>query len=263
MKSSSIAVLGSVLSLALLVVILIFNYHDPLTMTLPTHWFLISIIPLVVSLFIGGYITKISALGVDLEATLKTSTSTLYGMTREAISPELEADKGKLGEFEQRALGERRRIRVLKFYVGGNQFYTPDAISGYFKHAPNLDFLLVISQNNTFICMLPKAYFDNESSQQNYLHDNDIGTEFNTVKINNFTKALKNNNVEDIFKEKCKLLALDGQTSLAVSLKQMRQSQINIAPVINSNGKYIGLVTSSDIERIIADSVLEIHVQKN
>lgn len=61
-------VFGGCLSLLLLGIFLAFQFFDSKMLNLETRWLLASGIPILIALFVGGYIKSFKGFGVELEA---------------------------------------------------------------------------------------------------------------------------------------------------------------------------------------------------
>lgn len=62
--------LGAGISLALLITFLLFQYNQSEVLKLESRWLLVSGVPLLAALLIGGYIKSFKGFGVELEASL-------------------------------------------------------------------------------------------------------------------------------------------------------------------------------------------------
>ena len=70
MASRRVLVLASSLSALLLLLFGVFQQLGAAFLSLPAQWLLIAVLPVVVALFIGGYISRFKGFGVELEAAL-------------------------------------------------------------------------------------------------------------------------------------------------------------------------------------------------
>lgn len=68
--------IGAAASLALLLLFGVLQEREAKFLELSSQWILISIFPILVSLFVGGYISKFKGFGVELESALNTSVTT-------------------------------------------------------------------------------------------------------------------------------------------------------------------------------------------
>ena len=243
--------LGFLLSVVILVTFGVLQEREAKFLSLESQWIFIAILPLLVALFIGGYITRFSGFGFDLEAALKEPVSASIDISAtEVIAKVPAAEKQSVEYLESLSAEKKASIRLLRFDLGRAEYYIPIDVQVYLGSLPDLQFLEVISAEGRFVCFLPASYFRLEA----------IGStaqQFDADQIVKFTESLRNNNVLDDFREVAVTRTVNSRDNLLDVIKLMWEEQVGITAVLSADNRYLGVLFIQDVEKKIANAVLK------
>jgi len=249
-NKSTIIFVGISSSLLLLIIFGVLQEREAKFLTLSSQWIFLSILPILVALFVGGYITKFKGFGVELESALKVSVSTSIELKATDALADIPGDEKQSMEYLRNMPREKvLSIRWLVFESGRKNYYAVSVVREYLEKLPNLDFLEVRSKEGQFICYMPVSFFKGRSDSDVYYH-------FDTEKLERFVGAIERDNVKASFPDIAISLVVKSSSSLVQVLKSMRDEQVDMAAVVSDSGRYLGVLFSRDVERKVADAVL-------
>ncbi len=209
-------------------------------------------LPVIVSLFVGGFITSFKGFGVELEATLQKPVKSLDLTGADSVSvavADIPGDeKRSLSHLQSVSIDGKLKTRWLRLTSGRQGYYESSAIQRYLSELPNIIYLEILSTSGKFICFLPISVFRNGLG--------DIRQAFNQENIRKLIEAIEADDVPKAFPESALSLTVSSDKSMIDVLKVMRSENAQFAAVVTPIGDYSGVVFSDDIERKIADSVL-------
>ena len=251
MQNRNIIILvGISSSLLLLIIFGVLQEKEAKFLTLSSQWIFLSILPILVALFVGGYITKFKGFGVELESALKAPVSTSIELKATDALSDIPGDEKQSLEYLDNMPREKAlSIRWLVFESGRKDYYAPDGIRGYLEKLPNLDFIEVRTKEGQFVCYIPINFFKERRDTGRYYH-------FGMEKLQRFVGAIEKGNVRESFSDIAISLVVKSSNSLVQVLKTMRDEQVSMAAVVSDSGRYLGVLFSRDVERKIADAVL-------
>jgi len=252
MSSKTITLsLGAIFSIALLSLFGTLQEREAKFLLLSSQWIIISILPILVALFVGGYITKFEGFGVKLEAALKETVSTSIDLKAADALADIPGDEKQSYEYLSRiSKSKASSIRWLGFKLGKGNYYTSNGIHEYLMKLPNIEFLEVRNKEGQFVCYLPINYFKRDGVDDE--HD-----PFDTDKINRFIVSLKEENVKESFPDASISITVKNSDNLLQVLKTLRDEQVDMVAVLSKQRGYLGALFSHDVERKIADAVLK------
>ncbi len=248
MKKEQILLLGSGITIALLILFFVLQSYEPSFLKLPTHWLALALLPAIFALFIGGYISKFKGFGVELESALQAPVTTLDLTASDAVADIPGDEKKSMMYLENMSKDRAISIRWLLFTSGKRDYYAPDAVKEYLERLPNLEFLEIRSQLGEIVCFIPVDAFR--------INSQDTNEQFDFDRTRAFVEAINENRVPSEFADVSVTLRVQSNASLVDVLKKMRSENTKLAAVISETGRYIGVVYARDVERRIADSVL-------
>lgn len=242
---------GAVISILLLLFFGLLQEKGAKFLSLSSQWIFIAIMPILVALFVGGYITKFKGFGVELESALKETVSTSIELkASEAIADILGDEKQSMAYLRDMSIPKALSIRWLVFELGRKNYYSPQSIKTYLTKLSNIDFLDIRTKKGQFVCYLPKKYFKKEDAAiQDGLFDMD--------KIRQFIVSLENEEIEEKYAGIAISVAVKSTDNLMQVLKTLRDENVNMAAVTSEQGRYLGVLFSNDVERKIADAILK------
>ncbi len=248
MKKGYILTIGSIVSAILLITLGLLQMNDSKILQLPSQWLAIIILPVLIALLVGGFITRFKGFGVELESSLKTPVATLNLTASDAVADILGDEKQSMNYLSGLSVDKKSETRWLMFRSGKKNFYTLNGVIGYMHEFPNLEYLEIKSEAGEIICLLPTSVFGNSVQ----LHRGDVNRE----NLKRFIKAIENDNVPEEFPDTAITLKISSENDLVNVLKQLRNEKADFAAVVSPKGKYLGVIFANEVERKIADSVL-------
>jgi hypothetical protein len=251
MKNKTLSImLWGLVSISLLLIFGLLQERNAKFLALSSQWIFISILPIVVALFVGGYITKFKGFGVELETALKESVSTSIELkATDAISDIPGDEKQSMSYLQGMSREKALSIKWLVFELGRTNYYSPHGIREYLMKLPNIEFLEVRTEKGQFVCYIPISYFKREGIVDGFEH-------FDMEKIHQFIDAMAVGSIREKFSSIAISVAVKSSDSLVQVLKTLRNEHVNMAAVISENNRYLGVLFSHDVERKVADAVL-------
>ncbi len=246
-RTAAIAI-GAGLSVLLLIGFGILKEIDAKFLNLSSQWIFISILPVLVSLFVGGYISKFKGFGVELESALNASVSASIELkATDAISDIPGDEKQSLEYLHNLPKDKALSIRWLVFESGRKGYYTPYGIKEYLEKLPNIEFLEVRTKEGSFVCYLPIDAFKLQGSSSE---------RFDMNQLEKFVRAIDIEDVKGQFLGVAISLTVKSSNSLVEVLRSMRDENVDMAAVASDSGRYLGVLFSRDVEKKVADAVL-------
>lgn len=250
MKKEKILSTGIGISIFLNLLFFVSQSFDAPFLKLPVHWLVLALLPVILSLFIGGYINKFKGFGVELESAIKAPVTTLDLDLKasDAVANIPGDEKKSIMYLDNMSKEKAKTIRWLLFTTGKRDYYGAWTVKQYLERLPNLEFFEVRSKMGDIICFVPVEAFQIDSQNEN--------EKFDIERIEDFVAAINENKVPSEFSDVTITLKVQSNASLVDVLKKMRSENTKLAAVISETGRYIGVVFAHDVESRIADSVL-------
>lgn len=159
---------GAILSAALIALFLYFRWKHYPFLDLDVKWLIVAGVPLLLSLFLGGYIKTFKGLGVELEANLKKELP-LSGLIEKV--PEIETirsiKKGILADVDANN-PKNDKYTLLQFsYLLENdpEKYFEYTITEYLNRLRNLKFIEIVN-NGKFNYIIPLSVFKDDNGNK-------------------------------------------------------------------------------------------------
>lgn len=250
-KKEKILVWGALFSVVILVAFGILQEMGAKFLGLESQWIFISILPILIALFVGGYITRFSGFGFELEAALKEPVSTSIEISAQEAVVDVPGDeKQTYAYLESLSLEKRTAIRHLRFDYSRGGWYRAGDVRQYLLKLPELEFFEIRSKQDYFVCYLPADYFKLFGAP-------DEGSSIYMDRVEKFITALQNGNVLEEFRGIAISLTVRQSDDLLKVLKLMREEQVRMAAVVSESNRYLGVLFIEDVEKRIADAVLK------
>ena len=250
LKSHLLLAVGSGISILLLIIFSILQAFDSAILKLNSQWILVAGAPLLVALVAGGYIKKFKGFGLELESKLQAPVTSLDLRVADAIMDMPGDEKGSIRTLHNLSRDEIRNIKRLSFILEKKDYYTPHAIWEYLDTLKKLEFFEIKRQDGTFVCLIPVSAFKNVGER-----NGDMDPTHND-RVSRFTQALKQETLATEFADVCISITVKHSDGLIGVLEILRSNNSEYATVASPEGKFIGVVSSREIERKIADDVL-------
>lgn len=241
-------IVGAISSLVLLSAFGWMQANDSRFLQLPAQWLAIAILPIVVALFIGGFITRFKGFGVELESTLKAPVNSLDLTASDAVADIPGDEKRSFMYLDELPREKKKAIRWLLFKSGKSGYYTANGIERYMRELPNIEYFEIRSETGDFLCFIPIDAF----RETNNHHEDRI----NYDKLEKLIEAIEEDKVSSAFSESAITLKVSSEQGLIDVIKTLRSEKTEFAAVVSPNGKYLGVVFANEVERRITDSVL-------
>jgi len=235
-------ILSILASIVLLSVIIQIKAKRPNWLDIETKWLAISAFPILIGLFLGGYITSFKGLGIEIEASLREPVSTIVPLVAKkakaasALIGETSTLKGSVTHLLSLPEEEKRSIERLVFK---NKYpsYSSKAIKTYINNLSNLEYIELLDENSKFIgVMLASDLIGKESQFVDSLRSGNILIDFSKFIVTNY---------------------VDSNTSALDALDRMRRNNAKYLPLLNESHTMEGVVTESSLEKSIAAEVLK------
>lgn len=248
MRDYKILTIGTVVSILVVVILGWLQSIEATVLNLAPQWLALAILPIVVALFAGGFVTSFKGFGVELETQLQAPVGSLDLTASDAIADVTGDEKQSISYLENLPLDKKLRVRWLLFVHGRKAYYTTYGIRQYVESLPNIEYFEVRDEFGEFVCFLPISLFrDSSRPEYDQILDDNIAT---------FVSAIEEERVADTFSRDAVTLSVSSKLSLVEVLKILRDHRVNFAAVTSPEGKYIGVIFVSDVEKRIADAVL-------
>lgn len=245
----SILLIGIIISLLFLIFFFILQGYNSSLLKLDIKWLVLCSLPMLIALFVGGYIKSFKGFGLELEARLKNPITTIELKTTDAITLILGDEKQGYPFLNELTLIQIKSFSRLVFTFGKKDYYNPRAIKEYLERLTNLKYFEVKKNSGEFICLLPVTVFGPKER-------------YNIEIINLFIEALENENILSIFSKEVITLFVKNDSDLLDVLIVLKKEKKNIIVVVSSEKHFIGTVNLHDIEKRITEEVLEAHKNK-
>lgn len=246
--------LGAIASIVLLLFFGVLQENGAKFLNLSPQWIFISILPLLVALFVGGYISKFKGFGVELESALKATVTTSVNLeATDALSSMFGDEKQSMNYLRRMPREKAQSIKWLTFIVEKNNYYSQRGIQRYLETLINVDFFEIKDSRGNFICYIPvSAFFENGESR--------VRPRINEEKLDNFIESLEQNTVIEEYSNIAISVSVNSRDSLVNVLRVMRNENIDIVAVVTDEGRYLGVAFSHEVEKKVADAVLSTNI---
>jgi len=249
MKKGTVLIYGSILSVLLLLVLGILQIKEAKVLELPPQWLAIAVLPIIISLFISGFLSRFKGFGLEIEGTLQEPVTSLHLTALDAVADIPGGEKQSIMKLEGMTYQKKFATRWLHFKSGRQGYYELSAIEKYLRELPNIEYLEIRSESDDIICFIPIDVFRDATMRQDDVridHEN----------IQRLVQAIEQNNVPSAFAGLAVTLKVKSDQSLIDVLKLMKSEKAEFAAVTSPSGKYLGVVFANEIERRIASAVL-------
>lgn len=246
MKNKRYIFFGIIISLGLFFFFLFLQEIDSKFLELETKWLIVSGIPILIALIIGGYITKFKGFGIELETLLQNPIDRVDLVALDAVEELNGEDKRSLEYLENLSKQAKGRIQRLSFNIDKRRYYISDIVIEYLRELKNLKFIELKSIKGAFLGLFPV---------ENLKEANKVDLK----KINEFINSLSEGNFLNKFKDDIIQDKIKDTDSLIDVLPRLRESKLDILPVVTKGNRFLGIITTEMVEKKIADMVIVAH----
>jgi hypothetical protein len=250
-RHTSLFVLSGI-SIVLFIIFMLLQLYEIPILELDSKWIIVSSIPILIGLFIGGYIKSFKGFGIELEANLKGAIpDDLVSEITVNEDPTPGMDKESLGRLYRLTQEQRDKIKGLRFISGRGHYYEQYAIIEHYRSLRNLKFIEILDNNRNFLYVLPVGSLA-------------LTNEINSENVLRLIKAIEEGNIAPYFSNAVSdyVLKTDSMVDVYKKIKSSSQKSYLIAfdeclPVLDGNKMMIGTISKHDIEARIAKEVIE------
>lgn len=242
-------------SIILLVTFLVFQYYELKVLSLDIKWILLSGVPILVGLFIGGYIKSFKGFGLELESNLSEPISlTVVSKIDLAESPGM--TKESLNRLQQLSDSDKNKINRIRFIIGKTNYYDIYAIEEHFRILRHIKFIEIINQDGKFLYLLPASKL---KTPNNNIPPN---PEIDYDRAQDLIRAIETEKIEKYFPDAVKdyILTTDNTIEAYRKIKKSNQTRTlfmskDVLPIVNERMNMIGTVDLQKLESKIAEEV--------
>ncbi len=235
--------LGVMISITLLITFLWFQYNQSEILKLESRWLIVSGVPLLAALLVGGYIKSFKGFGVELEAGLNKPIGNLALNATEAMEKFYSDEKKSIYYLNQLSERDKRAISRLVLVEGKTNYYNSHVLIEYFSQLKGLKYIEIRNKKGKFVALIPIKEIKQEPP-----FINDV--------INELINALENNEIIPHYASSVITSYISEDTDLIEALKIMRKKRTHKLVVLDDNNIFVGLILSRSIEKKIVDAVL-------
>lgn len=249
-KKHPALVLGISCSTIILILLLLGQQFETKALTLEIQWLALSSVPLILALFVGGYVQTFKGFGVELEARLETPVSAL-SLSATASDAVTELRPSQKGNFRHLQQIREQKIDRLIFVERRRNYYGFAAVKQYLEMLGQLQYVEVQSPENEFVCLLPIKIFTYAEPRSS----NEPREVYDEI-VERFIRNLERGRTLAEFGQSAITFSLIETESLVNALQKMRDHGVKKAAVVSQNLQFKGLLEVQKVEKRIADEVL-------
>jgi hypothetical protein len=238
------------LSIGLLVTFLTFQYYELKVLNLDIKWIILSGIPILIGLFVGGYIKSFKGFGLELESNLKEPIP-LSVVSKIDMTDSPGINKQSLELLYNLTDTKRNKIYRLRFINGKSGYYDDYAIQEHYRVLSHLIYIEIVNTNGEF------QYLIHSSKLR-------INNELNYERITQFIRAIETENIEKLFPDAISDFILTTDTIIDAYKKITKSHQSKqlivtkeILPILNEKHRMIGTVDKQSLEKKITEEVIK------
>ena len=154
-KEYKILFIGFIASVVLIIIFFILQWHQSNLLGLNAKWLSFSAIPILIALFVGGYIKSFKGFGIEVEANLNKPIVKNYNLITKLKAEEVPRFiKSETQEIRRLSKCQRLKIKRLTFIYGRKGYYNVEAIMDYLKLLQNLEYIEIVDIKRKFKYLL-------------------------------------------------------------------------------------------------------------
>lgn len=237
---------GIIFSIILLLMFLIIKTFKPVILELDVKWIAVSILPLILSLILGGYIKSFKGFGFEVEANLQKEISTNF-----KLLPNIEVEKspmlqkGLVDKLEKTPKEELDKIKRLTFIYGKKHYYGAGPVLEYLNSLSNLEYFEIVDEEGKFKYLL----------KLNSVLDSTIEIHNN---IEKFIQSLEDQDLPYVYANHLESDTIRSNETTIEVYEKLKDSKLKVLPIVDSSKKMIGIIDLNKLALNIADKVIKL-----
>jgi PhoPQ-activated pathogenicity-related protein len=250
--------IGTCISIVILIFIArVYCCNPPYSrfLEIDTKWLIVAGVPILIGLFIGGYIKTFKFMDIELELKelVPNSWITKEGAQTIKVIDTDTAIKENTESINSLSYEVKNNINGLKLFLGKKDYYTEEALNEYFRQLPNIKYLQIVTNENHFICLIPINCYNFRILSQN----------INDQSFENLIKAIETSSIKNYFTNAIYEFVSNTDNRMEVYDKLTRSSEskllypmAEVLPVLNYNREMIGLINKATISDEILTKIM-------
>lgn len=233
---------GTISTLILFLIFLLLQLLLPTVMIMGSQWLLFSLFPLLVALIIGGYIKVFKGFGFELEIT-EQQINILDVKLDGVVDVSYTLSKDSVLKLKELSPNQKLNISRLRFIYRRADYYQSSAISRYLRELPNLRYIEILNLDGSTSCFLPISTIGCHGR-------------LSSPETKQFLEALREENIIRTYGHEAITIRFSIDDKLSYVLETLKKQRAEAGLVVGLN-EVIGVVTNREIEKHIANAVLE------
>ena len=219
-------------------------------LSIDNKWIIVSMIPVLLGLIIGGYITKFKGFGIELEANLKKYPipENLFLKNSHIALFKKGMQKMSTNILEDLSDERKKEVNTLQFTLKKQNYYGVGAIEEYLIALPNLLFVELVDAKNKFKYLISISKWKQDDNYNLDLIESFI----QKLELDSFTNSIFKAVEDSVSKS-------DSVIDIYTNIKSSPQSGWLLPgkeslPVLDGNRHLVGVVdTTTLVDKIIQD----------
>ena len=243
------------MSLALLISLITIHYYDYWILKLEIQWLVVSTIPLIVALLIGGYIEGIKGFGLELKTSLRKPLGIAEISLEKYTSVFLSLEKGSIQNMQMMPEERKKSVEVIILVIGKQ--YDSQHLFTYFQNLPSLKYIEVRSERSGFLALLPTTTFQLQQKLTTPQPEPEkimielLITAFSKSDTEKTLTDMRQIWGDDLIEER-----IYSNCEVIEVARTMKNKRVNHIAVTNEDNKFIGVLELRSIEKAIFDKVV-------
>jgi len=220
-------------------------------LALDAKWLSFSAIPLLIAIFLGGYVKSFKGFGIEVEANLEQPISKNYNIITTLEPKDVpKYVKGRISELDKLTQSQLLKIKRLTFIYGKRNYYGEEAIREYVRKLPNLEFIEIIDDKRRFQFLLSAQILRQDGDNMYYEN------------IQSFISALESKSIPLMYPNMYESKYIKSDEAIIDVYKKLKVSYLKTIPIVNKNNEMIGLVDYYSVAIQIADEIVDVKNKK-
>lgn len=247
-RNPNVLALGIILSTVMIIMFFLLQIKGNKGLELNYQWLLLSLIPLIIALFVGNYITKLKYGDYEIDS-INRQTIDIDSDIIDAIEWINSQQKKSIEELE--GLPHKASYKVLRFEYGKKDYYIIRDIIMYLQALPNLRYFEIVENPQRFSYLVKLQDIIGIANVNEIRRNNLINEEIIYDSLGKFINAVQNRSILDAYPHAI-TDSLTEEDTLLSAYKKLRNLKEDFLPFIDHHQRLIGFVRRIKVESKIA-----------